>query len=61
MLLKMHSSYKAFDREGGTSAGGYVGRVILIGIPKLVIIVRVLIARSIADRHKRHIVYLYGL
>ncbi|XP_065896346.1 uncharacterized protein [Dysidea avara] len=34
----MHSSYKAFDREGGTSAGGYVVRVILIGIPKLVII-----------------------
>ena len=36
----MRSSYKAFDGEGGTSAGGYVGRVMLTGIPKLAIIVR---------------------
>jgi len=37
----MGSSYKAFDTEGSASApGGYVVRVILIGIPKLAIIVR---------------------
>jgi len=39
----MRSSYKAFNGEGSASAGGYVGRVMLTGIPKLAIIVRVFI------------------
>ena len=36
----MRNSYKAFDEESGTAVGGYAVRVVLIGIPKLAIIVR---------------------
>jgi len=39
----MRNSYKAFDEESGTAVGGYAVRVVLIGIPKLAIIVRVTI------------------
>ena len=41
----MRNSYKAFDEESGAAVGGYAVRVVLIGLPKLAIIVRFTICR----------------